>query len=508
MRSRLLLPLAVLIAASALATSAGADTFIVVKSGAAPSSSGSAAASGLPSASFPNFPGSVAFPPNLSQPPAQPITLDQTQLLALWQSAGAAYGIPWPVLAAINEVESGFGRNMGPSSAGAIGWMQFMPSTWQEWGVDADGNGVADPWNPYDAVYAAARYLAASGGTTDISRAIFSYNHASWYVQDVLRIAQTFSQGQDVTLTAATPTAATLQPDLSGPRRSVAAAGRRAASAREAVRKLRTRIARLERRSNHVTLLSTGLAMQALAGRLRERLPAAQERVGQAQAALKQAKQALQQAQAEAKAQAQAQAQAASLAAAAQPMVSAPYANFAGGGWGVFSASNYAGTDQGVDFTGSGPIPALAAARVTGIRSESIIEGGSYPVVAYQLEDGPYAGSYVYVMENFTPTVHVGEQLSRGQTVGIASGRYPYIEVGFASGPDGSAAAPLYPDPHGAKAEGATMWSYIQSLLGDPPAGPGQTLLAVTHPAAAASTPVFRVVPMRPQQSVVYFSAS
>ena len=90
------------------------------------------------------------------------------------------------MLAAINKMESNFGRNMGPSSAGAVGWMQFMPSTWLRWGVDADKDGIADPWNPYDAVYSAARYLAASGGQTDIRAAIFSYNHADWYVREVL----------------------------------------------------------------------------------------------------------------------------------------------------------------------------------------------------------------------------------------------------------------------------------------------------------------------------------
>ena len=67
--------------------------------------------------------------------------------------AGAAYGIPWSVLAAINKIESNFGQNMGPSSAGAIGWMQFMPDTWARWGVDANGDGVADPWNAEDAIY-------------------------------------------------------------------------------------------------------------------------------------------------------------------------------------------------------------------------------------------------------------------------------------------------------------------------------------------------------------------
>ena len=83
---------------------------------------------------------------------------------------------------------------MGPSSAGAVGWMQFMPSTWLRWGVDADGDGIADPWNATDAVYAAARYLAASGGQTDIARAIFSYNHADWYVREVLDLAQRVRQ--------------------------------------------------------------------------------------------------------------------------------------------------------------------------------------------------------------------------------------------------------------------------------------------------------------------------
>ena len=88
------------------------------------------------------------------------------ELQALWLRAGAAYGIPWQVLAAINKIESNFGRNMGPSSAGAVGWMQFMPDTWLRWGTDGDGDGLADPWDPEDAVFAAARYLAATGGTT------------------------------------------------------------------------------------------------------------------------------------------------------------------------------------------------------------------------------------------------------------------------------------------------------------------------------------------------------
>jgi peptidase M23-like protein/transglycosylase-like protein with SLT domain len=154
-----------------------------------------ALAQALPSSDVPNTPGSISVPFPLSQPSAQPAVRSYGQLLTVWQGAGAAYGVPWQVLAAINQIESNFGRNMGPSSAGAVGWMQFMPSTWMRWGLDADGNGMADPWNPEDAVYAASRYLAAAGGRTDIERAIFAYNHAQWYVDEVLAAASTFDSG-------------------------------------------------------------------------------------------------------------------------------------------------------------------------------------------------------------------------------------------------------------------------------------------------------------------------
>src|SRR4051812_40230500 len=107
-------------------------------------------------------------------------------LLSIYQAAGIQYGIRWEVLAAINEIETDYGRNLNISSAGAVGWMQFMPSTWKLYGVDANRDGKKDPFNPVDAIFAAARYLRAAGGDTDIRRAIFSYNHASWYVDSVL----------------------------------------------------------------------------------------------------------------------------------------------------------------------------------------------------------------------------------------------------------------------------------------------------------------------------------
>ena len=110
-------------------------------------------------------------------------------LLPIYQRASDAYGLgpQGPaILASINGIESAFGANMGPSSAGAIGWMQFLPSTWDTYGVDANGDGEADPYDPQDAIFAAANYLSASGMPADTPGAIFSYNHADWYVAEVL----------------------------------------------------------------------------------------------------------------------------------------------------------------------------------------------------------------------------------------------------------------------------------------------------------------------------------
>jgi hypothetical protein len=111
-------------------------------------------------------------------------------LLPIYQAAGIEYDVPWPVLAAINEVETDYGRNLSVSSAGAVGWMQFLPSTWARYGVDATNLGYADPYNPVDAIFAAARYLHAAGASTNLQNAIYAYNHADWYVQSVLLRAQ------------------------------------------------------------------------------------------------------------------------------------------------------------------------------------------------------------------------------------------------------------------------------------------------------------------------------
>ena len=132
---------------------------------------------------------------SLSEPGAAPIGvpnffIDKFRippfLLSIYQAAGIQYGIRWEILAAINEIETDYGRNLNISSAGALGWMQFMPATWKAYGVDANRDGKKDPFNPVDAIFAAARYLRAAGGEQDIRRAIFAYNHADWYVDSVL----------------------------------------------------------------------------------------------------------------------------------------------------------------------------------------------------------------------------------------------------------------------------------------------------------------------------------
>jgi membrane-bound lytic murein transglycosylase B len=103
----------------------------------------------------------------------------------------------WTILAAIGQIESGDGANVGPSSAGALGPMQFIPSTWAQWGIDGFGQtGAPDVMNPYDAVPSAARMLCAdgaAGGGRSLYNAIFAYNHAGWYVSEVLALAAEYA---------------------------------------------------------------------------------------------------------------------------------------------------------------------------------------------------------------------------------------------------------------------------------------------------------------------------
>jgi hypothetical protein len=121
------------------------------------------------------------------------------ELVPIYQAAAAKYGLgpKGPaMLASINFNETSFGTNTNNTSgSGAMGWMMFMPATWAEYGVDANGDGKKDPYDPEDAIFAAARYLKASGAPGNWHDAIFAYNHAEWYVQRILEDFRTF-QGE------------------------------------------------------------------------------------------------------------------------------------------------------------------------------------------------------------------------------------------------------------------------------------------------------------------------
>lgn len=138
--------------------------------------------------------GAQASPSAVAQREIPPEYLD------LYERAAERYGLDWELLAAIGKVECDHGRDPDPSctrpgavnAAGAGGPMQFLAGTWASYGVDGDGDGVKSRWDPADAIYGAARYLRASGAPSDERRAIFAYNHAGWYVDEVLRIAGSY----------------------------------------------------------------------------------------------------------------------------------------------------------------------------------------------------------------------------------------------------------------------------------------------------------------------------
>jgi hypothetical protein len=123
------------------------------------------------------------------------------EYLRLYLRAAARYGLDWAILAGIGKVECDHGRDPAPSctqegavnSAGAGGPMQFLASTWAEDGVDAEGDGPPDRWNPADAIFGAANYLRNSGAPGNYREAIYAYNHAGWYVEEVESWATRYS---------------------------------------------------------------------------------------------------------------------------------------------------------------------------------------------------------------------------------------------------------------------------------------------------------------------------
>ena len=317
--------------------------------------------------------------------------LPYTQLLSLWQQAGAEYDVPWQVLAAINKIESNFGRNMGPSSAGAIGWMQFMPSTWMRWGVDANGDGIADPWNAADAIFSAARYLSAAGAPNDLHRAVFAYNHADWYVNEVLSLADLYQ-----TDGAAPLSLDRMQQNLDG--------------ARQAVVDAAARLQLLEAREARATLLSARLALQ----------PA----VAHASSALAAARGAL--------TAAQQSSAAASFSPAGSDLLAGAtfqdgYAFPVGGGPGVVSASHTHHDYPAVDIAAPLGSPIYALSNGTVLRSWTYDDPKCGIGLTMQTTDGQ-TWTYCH-MAVLDQSVVPGAQLTAGQQVGLVGA------TGDATGP-------------------------------------------------------------------------
>jgi murein DD-endopeptidase MepM/ murein hydrolase activator NlpD len=407
--------------------------------------------------------------------PVMPEQLDQAQLLGLWQGAGAQYGVPWQVLAAINKVESNFGRNMGPSSAGAVGWMQFMPATWMEYGVDANGDGIADPWNAVDAIYSAARYLAANGAASNLYDAVYQYNHADWYVNEVLGIARLYGQN-----TAVAFSLDRLQQQLDAARRTVAAAGDRVQAAGKTA-------AAWQRRADRAALLSARLTYEKQATLALFRRDAAVRSLAHARRMLAKAQRAA--------ASPSFDPAVGSLMAA--PTYSSGYVFPVGGGAGVVSAGHSHHDYPAVDIAAplGEPVYALANAVVVRAWTEPDPRCGiGFTLQAFDGQVWTYC--HLAVLD---PSVQPGVALTAGEQVGLVG------ETGDATGPH--LHLQLQPPTAWPQEEAwfqsfaGTAFSWQDDVSTEQPA---RTLAMVSPP---ASGPVFRVV-STPSNGVVSFTRS
>jgi murein DD-endopeptidase MepM/ murein hydrolase activator NlpD len=370
--------------------------------------------------------------------------------------------------------------------------MQFMPDTWLRWGVDANGDGVADPWNPDDAVFSAARYLAAAGGTTDLYRGVYAYNHADWYVQEVLSLANLYRASS-----AATFALDRLQTNLDGARTDAARAGERVIALQRTVRRA-TRVAdRWQARADETALLSDRLALEERAGQARARrdayagkLPALRQALRRAEDALTRARQA---------------SAASSFDPAASQLLAAPsysggYVFPVGGGPGIVSVSHSHHDYPAADIAAPMGAPLYALANATVLRSWSAPDprcGIGFTLRAFDGQVWTYCH-----LSLLQPNVVPGATLAAGEEVGLvgatgdATGPHLHLQLQPATG---------WPQQEAwFRSFAGQAFSWSDSGLESPPASRS---LAFAGPASQA--PVFAVAPAAgPDASVVYFSRS
>ncbi len=385
-------------------------------------------------------------------------------LVPIYQRAAAAYALGpqgAAVLAGINEVETAFGTNLNVSSAGAVGWMQFMPSTWESYGVDANGDGIADPYNPEDAIFAAARYLSAAGMPADTYGAILAYNHADWYVAEVLANAECYApavgaagvemamppQMQVLSCKAAPAWRSALSGEYLSAFEDASARyglGRRGVWALAAVARLESNFGRGMdkrelRRAGPLGLEPSEWRRYAVDGngdgRIRHSDPADSAatlaRLIWSRGSLRAGVFAHNQAEWYVQ---EVLGEASRMAGRcrihyvdwriALPAAAGSYVN-------PFALSTELVTgriDQGVDFTGAGAIVAIGDAKVLQTGAPGWPEEGG---VLYQLLDGPLKGQVVFVYEGVDATVQAGQTVRAGQQVAIFRPGGS-IEIGFA----------------------------------------------------------------------------
>jgi murein DD-endopeptidase MepM/ murein hydrolase activator NlpD len=298
--------------------------------------------------------------------------------------------------------------------------MQFMPSTWLRWGVDADGDGVANPWSAQDAVYAAARYLAASGGQTEIARAVFAYNHAQWYVDEVLQLAGLF----DSAGAGSTFTLDQLGQRLGEARVDVVRVNRQLVRALRVERALRAQEARAAARARRAELLSDRLAAQKRAVQVGVRADAAaahvsrlKARLGSAEAALLEARQS---------------SQAASFAPAAGALLQSPtydgnYVFPVGGGPAAVSVSHTHHDYPAADIAAPEGSPVYALADAVVLRAWRVPDARCGIGLTLQTSDGQtWTYCHLAYLES---SVVGGATLAAGDAVGLVG------HTGDATGP-------------------------------------------------------------------------